>query len=556
MRGTVPARARWINALAAVIALAAIALWLVRGQIETGFGQVLGDVHDSTIEAAILEHWFNVLRGRASWCDTNYFYPHPGTLGYNDGYFLYGLIYALPRLLGADPYLATHIVNLVARLACLPFFLLFARGVLRMPFAYSLAGAAIVTLGNSLTIHALHAQLFTVALVPLSGWLLYRAGTALIERQAGRLFACGAAFAVIYGAWAMTAFYMLWFFTLFCACLAAWAALRHNAALLGLWRTIDRRCLWALAAVFALWLVCLVPFLLVYLPKASETGMHGFASARQYVPTLPDIVNIGVGNHLYRDVVMFLHRHTGFPWEFTERQMGLTPGVVLLFLVASIRLWQRRSPGATGWTGPHVLAQDIAVVTFVTYLLSLSIDGHSLWRYVFELVPGARAVRVVARYYIFLAVPIVCVGMFWLGGLESRRARIAAALVCVFLVGEQLNWAKGMSIDRAPAAARLEAARPAPGACRAFFVVDGRPAAPGSAGDELYRHNVEAMLLAGYLDLPTINGFSSFNPPGWDFGRPGQPDYLDRVRAFRQSHRIDGLCALDLQTMQWNADPL
>jgi hypothetical protein len=151
-------------------------------------------------------------------------------------------------------------------------------------------------------------------------------------------------------------------------------------------------------------------------------------------------------------------------------------------------------------------------------------------------------------------VPAICVGMFALAAAKSRRTRTLGLVVCLFLIAEQLNSAQATYIERAPAAARLDAAKPVPAQCRAFFVLDSRPGAAG--GDTLYRHNVDAMLLAEYLDLPTINGFSSFNPPDWNFDHPQRPDYLDRVRAYRQSHRIEGLCALDLRTMKWDTDPL
>lgn len=544
-----------LRALAAVTVLAALALWLLRAQIAGGFSHVLGDVNDTSIEIAILEHWFNVLRGRSSWSQTNFFFPHAGTLGYNDGYFLYGMLYALPRLLGADPYLAAHIVHVVVRLAAFPAFLAFATLALRIRFGFALAGATVFTLGNNLTIHTLHAQLLSVALVPLCGWLLYAAVDAASRGDHRRLLSLGSGFALVYGAWALTAFYTLWFFTFFCACLALWMALRHRRVVQSWLRRLDGRGLASLAVVAVLCLGSLLPFLRLYLPKASETGMHVFAHLRDQLPAPVDLVNIGLGNHLYGGLVRALAETSGFPWEFSERQMGLTPGVVALFLVAAAALWWRGraagTPPARLW-----LAQDLALVTIGTCLLTFSVSGHSAWQAVYEFVPGAKAIRAVARYYIVLAVPVVAVGMYWLALQRSRIARIGGAALCAFLVLEQLNMAAATAIDRGAATARLEAAKPYPGACRAFFVVDDRPAAAGNASDALYRHNVEAMLLAEVLGLPTINGFSSFLPPDWAFDHPYRADYLDRVRAYARTHDIRGLCALDLRTMTWSIEPL
>ena len=60
-----------------------------------------------------------------------------------------------------------------------------------------------------------------------------------------------------------------------------------------------------------------------------------------------------------------------------------------------------------------------------------------------------------------------------------------------------------------------------------------------------YRHNVDAMLLAAYYNVPTVNGISTFNPPDWDFVNPDAPDYLARVRRYAVRHHLRGLCVLD-----------
>jgi len=67
---------------------------------------------------------------------------------------------------------------------------------------------------------------------------------------------------------------------------------------------------------------------------------------------------------------------------------------------------------------------------------------------------------------------------------------------------------------------------------------------------------VDAMLLAEWFRLPTINGFSTFRPTDWDFVGPERPDYLQRVTSYVRAHGLEGVCALDLVTNQWESDPL
>jgi hypothetical protein len=60
------------------------------------------------------------------------------------------------------------------------------------------------------------------------------------------------------------------------------------------------------------------------------------------------------------------------------------------------------------------------------------------------------------------------------------------------------------------------------------------------------------MLIAESIHLPTINGYATFLPPGWNFDDPTRPDYLQRVLAYSQGHKLRGLCELDLETLRWS----
>jgi len=97
---------------------------------------------------------------------------------------------------------------------------------------------------------------------------------------------------------------------------------------------------------------------------------------------------------------------------------------------------------------------------------------------------------------------------------------------------------------------------PPPAGCRAFWVSAAREESRfGEAVEDSYNHNTEAMLVASVLRLPTVNGISTFNPPGWPASWPGQPGYEAEVAAWAAAHGVEGLCALDLQRMAWSLPP-
>jgi hypothetical protein len=59
------------------------------------------------------------------------------------------------------------------------------------------------------------------------------------------------------------------------------------------------------------------------------------------------------------------------------------------------------------------------------------------------------------------------------------------------------------------------------------------------------------MFLAELWRVPTINGFSTFNPPDWNFTDSLAADYDARVLEYARRHKLRDLCRLDVR----QADP-
>jgi hypothetical protein len=74
-----------------------------------------GDAADPLIQAARLEHRFGVFRGRYHWRDPIFFYPEKNVLGYNDAYFLHGVLYSAYRSFGLDQLLSMELTSVVFR---------------------------------------------------------------------------------------------------------------------------------------------------------------------------------------------------------------------------------------------------------------------------------------------------------------------------------------------------------------------------------------------------------------------------------------------------------
>ena len=178
-----------------VSAMLAVGVVYYRVPIRDHFTGLWADHFDGGIETAIFEHWYNVVLGYSHWSTTNYFYPDKDGIGYNEGFFLYGLIYSVFRSLGYDMFVSGMLMDMAVKAIGFISFYLFVRDALSVRFAYALLGAAIFTLGHAIFMHAFHQQLASVAFGPLIAYLAVRGYRALTGSRAHRytLFCSAAA---------------------------------------------------------------------------------------------------------------------------------------------------------------------------------------------------------------------------------------------------------------------------------------------------------------------------------------------------------------------------
>jgi hypothetical protein len=196
------------------------------------------------------------------------------------------------------------------------------------------------------------------------------------------------------------------------------------------------------------------------------------------------------------------------------------------------------------------LTKAVALTAAITWLALFRFGHHSGWKIIFDWVPGGKAVRVLSRYEIFLTFPVVAVSMVYLQAAGSRMPKAILALIAILMIIEQTGAGPGAQ-NRADILARI-AAPPPPSSCRSFFVTKAKGQDANSDLMKRFPHNVEAMLIAEEVHIPTINGYSTFLPPGWAFEDPTKPDYLDRVMAYARNYNVLGLCRLDLETLKWD----
>jgi hypothetical protein len=530
----------------AVVLLAGIAsLYLFfHRQIDTGFAFIFGDEYDAAIEAALVSHWDHVLALAQPWREPPYFFPHRDVLGYNDGYVLYGLIGAVYRALGFNIFQAQAFVHVTVKAVGFVSMVLLLNQI-QGRHVINILGAALFTLAINSSVQAVHGQTLAMAVAPLLTLLLLGLTRAVVARAPTATMSYGLAFVLLFNSLLMTAFYAAWFFGLFAisffaayAILARAVAVDFFRAMLALKREV---------AILAIWFIStVVPFLYVYLPKLRQTGGQTYSSQLAYSLNLVDIFNYGPGSLVWGWLARWIESVAPNQFHFGEHRVGFTPDV-LLVLALAIAACVARNREVSEWM------KALALACLIGLTLPVAVGHYSLWFLVQLLVPGASGARTISRYYIFLSFPVSLLISLYLADLGRRsHAGMAAGILVMLLVcASQINRDPPVNLDVAREMAIIDGVGAPPAGCISFVVSNPQPP-PSSQTDRLYRQNVQAMLVADKLNMPTLNGFATFNPPDWIFTQ--DDGYLRRVVDFVRRHGLTGVCRYDLSEKKWYTD--
>ena len=528
-------------------------------------GLISGRITDTYIQIAILQNWSNCLSGAGTCLAPNYFFPHPSTLGYNDGYLISGLLFHALRLLGFDPLIAYELVYATVRLIGFAATIVLGVRVLALPLWAAVLAAWLALVSINLLNQIEHSQMIYAAFLPLGILLLVRLLDSLhrlTEAPGARREAWVniAAIGVLSAAWAVTAFYSFFcFFLVSLLFMAAYSALRPQlmgAAIRGLIRHPS-----VLAALVIGAAMTPVAVWTVYGATLMKSGAHPWSTG--FNPRLFDLFNVGPDNLVWSRLLAPLYQAlAGTPMVHSELAVGVPP-IVLIGSLAALALllgWlARRLPGTASLRGDHaglVVALAIAAVLTVAFVLVFG-RGTTAWRLLWTVLPGAKAIRVPARFLVFVTpLTALCLAYVLTRALEriSPQARIAA-IAATFLVlsVEQYHANPTFTLPRTSERAFYDSVPPPPAQCRSFYVSLPRYAQGGSAEmNAYYLHAVDAMMIAALYRIPTVNGMASFLPSGWNLTGPFEPDYETRVAAYAQKHGIaGGLCALQLKPPRW-----
>ncbi len=530
-----------------ILAIALSCILLVyRAFFLSGGNLIHGDVGDARLYIAILEHWRAVVMGRAAFASPNFFAPNAGVLGYSDGVFLYVPFYLLVRILGGDRYQAFELTLILIRLVGFFGMYLLLRRKIQLGMAAALMGSAMFSISSISCIAIGHPQLATIAFVP---WLIFLAFDYFEMGPRSRWSLWTAS--VLLGLMLFTGYYIGFFSVLAGALFAAiWILRAGTEGVRRQWAERRKSLAIDLGVAAVLFCISVLPFVMVYLPVQGMTGGRDFNEALGHIYSFRNLFNVSTTNLVWGRAVDAVYRarnfHTG------EIGRGFAPVSVLF---AALVAWF----SIKSWRGKHTFPEDwagfVGISCVVLYAISVSFFGWTFWRFVFDYVPGARAIRVPNRinHVIAAGIAILCaIGLHYLVEWVRRRSPrgralrgVAIAILAAFLLTEQVNTASWAYIDRREELVFFRRLPLPPPQCREFYAVDPRLVRLQFVGQ------IDAMLAAREWNLPTLNGYSGWTPPGWRFDS-FDGAYLRRVSVYAVEHGMtSGICSLDMRLGRW-----
>jgi hypothetical protein len=214
--------------------------------------------------------------------------------------------------------------------------------------------------------------------------------------------------------------------------------------------------------------------------------------------------------------------------------------------LASVLLWLPwfHVPRAIRFSALWVLLASVGA-----QLIPASINGWSIWMMTFAHLPGLAAIRDPSRIGPLYDLGAVLVT----GSLLSRLPRASGlriGVVGVALLLLATDWNRTVfSYGRPISVFRewVEAPIAIDPSCRSFFVEGASDRYMSRSGHMWTLYGVDAMFISLNHSIPTLNGYSAWNPADWHLANPQEPEYADDVRRWIAAHDLKDTCALDIE---------
>lgn len=474
-----------------------------------------GDLADGRFNAVILEHLFGWVSGR--WEDLwspGFFYPNQGALAFSDNHFGSALPYLLLRWLGltreeafSSWYVIGCSLNFVVSYIVLRklHFSIFAASAGAFVFSFSLPALA----------QSGHAQLTYRFAIPLA---FYEFWNVVNKRKINALG--------FLAFWVCVQFYcsiylgMFLIYLLTASIIASMPLLKNNFIrdLIQSWSGLKNSSKISFISLINASAIALFYLLQKYQEVASSYGFKGSKwEAQQMLPRLESYL-VADQSPLSSFIGSWFNE---IPYR-SEHQMFFGIGVSTLFIFGCLIPWFKYFSRNRPFAQSQNAVGKVAIFSFlILFLLTLKfgVGGGRLasaYEYLFA-IPGILSIRAVTRMVLVLGLPVAIIVALASDSLLSRiqqtsyLKQLFVGILIAILLGIEViffinyntpytTWAKRKS--------DLTAFLPSTILPNSILFINHH------GSDPWYMTEVDAMVIAQDLGIPTINGYSGNFPPG------------------------------------------
>ncbi len=526
---------------------------------------LFGDRGDGRFNNCVCESWYRFFSGQTAFNDLQSFYPMTNSLAWSDMLLGFALPYSLLRALGVGMLAANKIVlDLFFLVGLFSMFWLLHRGF-RFSLKSSLLGAGLTFCSCTFASLSNHTQMLFMAWIPVTTALIvfFLQNCGPDGSRKKRIWA-GSLAVVSIGLEFWTAFYVGYFHFLLLAAVAVMWVIQAFFTQRGWGKVFCQSVarIWKeLFLYFACLLVWFVPLVKLYLPVLRQFGGRGAKEILLYSPYPYEILSTVRSGGVLARLEDQMYRSLSGDMLATNGEFGygLSLVVLALFAAAFVYLLVRFFVCLLK-KQPYPLFAQVGLAcgasAIVLYLTIISNGTESLWIHLYRFIPGATAIRAIARLIAFLILPV---GIAIAGAFEDasrlllRKNKKAAAPLVAFALLVLLVFAAFESPyfylrwSAREQQAELDAVAETPADCQCFFMYFGE-----EAGQPMPMVNVGGWILAQTRGLYTLNGYSGQFPDGWSMIGL-ESDYLNGVKNWVEANRIDTstLYAYDMDNNVW-----
>ncbi len=519
-----------------------------------GTNNLLGDTVDGRLIAHISEHWYQVFCGNETITEMHgIFYPAENVLAYSDLLLPVGAFSALLRLIGVTPFSAFKYVMIFFHLLGGIVFYFHVRYQHRINIIPGLLATMVFTFSG--IIFTQNVQIISVTTLSIGLVFLYNL---LNNKKRSYRIINGVLFALFWVLEACNAFYVAYMFALqliiFFIVAILVLLIRDRDRLL----TYLRR--WYEYVIYMVVMgLLLIPFLKLYMPIFNSGG--GRTWEEVFVSPVELLFYNGLNNYALKDPLSDVHTGyclTSFPGAFPL----LTSILLLLIVCVGIVLAIMKK------TATKRLIIILAISTILILLFGISVGGNTLWKIIYMIVPGAKAIRATQRWIVVMLVPLsliigLCANVTYVLCEGKKKVAICVAYMLVVLLFsyENIYWPGfSSSWNDDDSKAYEEYVKAPPDDCRIFYIKNG-----DVYGGNTYVNNtsfmsrddkiqMDAMAIATFYHLKTFNGYSGLKPKNWNIVSDVGADTDNQAKEWMRINGIepDNVYAYDMIKNTWS----